>query len=287
VSLTLVGTPIGNLGDLPPRAVDALQQAETIACEDTRNLRKLLSAAGVSIKGKRLLVMADHNEATAVRQVLELLDQGTNVAVVSDAGMPGISDPGERIVAAAAEAGHAVEIVPGPSAALAGLVVSGLPTHRFVFEGFLPRKGSARAERLAAVAGEPRTVVLYEAPRRVRQTLDDLVDACGPGRRVALARELTKLHEEVFRGTLGEARAHTEANEPRGEYVIVVDGAPQPDDATDDDIKHALDAHQRAGETKKDAIAAVAAELRVPKKVVYAIALGEGAGAGAGVGAEG
>jgi 16S rRNA (cytidine1402-2'-O)-methyltransferase len=287
VSLTLVGTPIGNLGDLPPRAVDALQQAETIACEDTRNLRKLLSAAGVSIKGKRLLVMADHNEANAVRQVLELLDQGTNVAVVSDAGMPGISDPGERIVAAAAEAGHAVEIVPGPSAALAGLVVSGLPTHRFVFEGFLPRKGSARAERLAAVAGEPRTVVLYEAPRRVRQTLDDLVDACGPGRRVALARELTKLHEEVFRGTLGEARAHTEANEPRGEYVIVVDGAPQPDDATDDDIKHALDAHQRAGETKKDAIAAVAAELRVPKKVVYAIALGEGAGAGAGVGAEG
>ena len=273
MTLVLVGTPIGNLGDLAPRAVEALTAADAIACEDTRNLRKLLSAAGVSTQGKHLLVMADHNEAVAVRKVLALLDKGERVAVVTDAGMPGVSDPGERIVAAAANAGHAIEVVPGPSAALAGLVVSGLSTNRFVFEGFLPRKGGGRTERLAAVSSEPRTVVLYEAPHRVRQTVADLKNACGPLRRVALARELTKLHEEVFRGTLESAAAHVEEHEPRGEYVIVLDGAPPPKAATEDDIAAALQAHRRAGESKKDAIAAVALELHVPKRQVYAIAL--------------
>lgn len=279
-ALVLVGTPIGNLGDLAPRAVEALRAANVIACEDTRNLRKLLSAAGVSTQGKRLLVMADHNEAAAVRQVLALLDEGERVAVVTDAGMPGVSDPGERIVAAAANAGHVVEVVPGPSAALAGLVVSGLSTSRFAFEGFLPRKGSGRTERLIAIASEPRTVVLYEAPHRVRQTLADLAGACGPLRRVALARELTKLHEEVFRGTLESAAGHVEQHEPRGEYVIVLDGAPPPQAATEDDIAAALQSHRSAGESKKDAIAAVAAELHVPKRRVYAIALSSEAGAG-------
>ncbi|MDQ1444257.1 MAG: rRNA (cytidine1402-2-O)-methyltransferase [Acidimicrobiaceae bacterium] len=274
--LVLVGTPIGNLGDLAPRAIEALTDAKTIACEDTRNLRKLLSAAGVSTAGKRLLVMADHNEAAAIRQVLALLDKGERVAVVTDAGMPGVSDPGERIVAAAANANHLIEVVPGPSAALAGLVVSGLPSHRFVFEGFLPRKGSGRSERLQAVADEPRTTVLYEAPHRVAQTVRDLADACGPLRRVALARELTKLHEEVFRGSLAGAVEHVDAHEPRGEYVIVLDGAPPPGPATEQDIADALARHQGAGESKKDAIAAVAAELRVPKRVVYNVALTSG-----------
>jgi 16S rRNA (cytidine1402-2'-O)-methyltransferase len=274
VSLVLVGTPIGNLGDLAPRAIEALTEASTIACEDTRNLRKLLSAANVSIKGKHLLVMADHNEAIAVRQVLQLLDKGERVAVVTDAGMPAISDPGERVVAAAANAGHTIEVIPGPSAALAGLVLSGLPTHRFAFEGFLPRKGSARTERLDAVTQEQRTTVLYEAPHRVRQTIEDLAARCSPHRRVALARELTKLHEEVFRGTLESATAHLEAHEPRGEYVIVLDGAPAPQPATEDDIAAALRRHRADGASNKDAVAAVAAELRVPKRVVYNVALG-------------
>jgi 16S rRNA (cytidine1402-2'-O)-methyltransferase len=273
VSLVLVGTPIGNLGDLAPRAVEALQQAEVIACEDTRNLRKLLSAAGVSVQGKKLVVMADHNESAASRHVLALLDEGRRVAVVTDAGMPGISDPGERIVAMAASAGHPIEVVPGPSAALAGLVLSGLATSRFVFEGFLPRKGSGRGERLRAIAVEPRTVVLYEAPHRVRQTVDDLRDACGPLRRVALARELTKLHEEVFRGSLESAAAHVAEHEPRGEYVVVLDGAPPPPAAGHDDIADALRTRLAAGLTKKDAIAEVAAELGVSKKAVYEVAL--------------
>jgi 16S rRNA (cytidine1402-2'-O)-methyltransferase len=273
VTLVLVGTSIGNLGDIAPRAVEALAQAEVIACEDTRNARKLLTAIGVSAAGKRLMVMADHNEPAAVSHVLDLLDQGKRVAVVTDAGMPGISDPGERMVAAAAEAGHPVEVVPGPSAALAGLVVSGLPTARFVFEGFLPRKGSGRTERLRAVAAEPRTVVLYEAPHRVRQTVDDLAGACGPHRRVALARELTKLHEEVFRGTLHDAAAHLHEHEPRGEYVVVLDGAPPAQPATHDDIAEALGARLATGVSKKDAIAEVAADLGVPKRAVYNVAL--------------
>lgn len=274
--LVLVGTSIGNLGDIAPRAIDALKAAEVIACEDTRNLRKLLTATGVSAQGKRLLVMADHNEAQAVRQVLDLLDRATLVAVVTDAGMPAISDPGERLVAAAAAAGHAIEVVPGPSASLAALVVSGLSTARFVFEGFLPRKGSGRTDRLRAVAGEPRTVILYEAPHRVRQTVEDLAEACGPLRRVALARELTKLHEEVFRGTLASAVEHLAEREPRGEYVIVLDGAPPRAPATTDDIAADLRARLAAGSTKKDAVAETAAALGVSKRVVYNVALGLG-----------
>jgi 16S rRNA (cytidine1402-2'-O)-methyltransferase len=273
VSLVLVGTSIGNLGDITPRVVEALRDAEVIACEDTRNARKLLTAIGVSAAGKRLMVMADHNEEAAVRHVLDLLGEGKRVAVVTDAGMPGISDPGERMVAAAADAGHRIDVVPGPSAALAGLVLSGLPTSRFVFEGFLPRKGSGRSERLRAVAAEPRTVVLYEAPHRVAQTVDDLAEACGPLRRVALARELTKLHEEVFRGTLAEAAAHVAEHQPRGEYVVVLDGAPPAPPATRDDIVAALGARLAAGVSKKDAVAAVAAELGVPKRAVYSVAL--------------
>jgi len=273
VALTLVGTSIGNLGDIAPRAVQALQDAEVIACEDTRNLRKLLSATGVSAKGKKLVVMADHNEAQAVRHVLQLLDRGVAVAVVTDAGMPGISDPGERIVAAAANSGHEIVVVPGPSAAIAGLVLSGLSTSRFAFEGFLPRKGSHRTARLKDIAREHRTVVLYEAPHRLRQTIADLAAACGPLRRVALARELTKLHEEVWRGTLEGAQAHVDEHEPRGEYVVVVDGAPPDAPATEDDIARALRARLRQGDSKKDAVAAVAADLDVAKRTVYSVGL--------------
>jgi 16S rRNA (cytidine1402-2'-O)-methyltransferase len=211
-----------------------------------------------------------------VAHVVALLAGGERVAAVTDAGMPGISDPGERLVAAAVEAGIEVEVVPGPSAALAGLVLSGLPTSRFAFEGFLPRKGSARSERLAAVAAEPRTVVLYEAPHRLRQTLGQLAEACAghaDRRRVALGRELTKLHEEVWRGTLAEAVARVGEVEPRGEYVVVLEGAPPPAPATEADVDRALAARLAAGADKRSAIADVAAELGVPKRAVYDAAL--------------
>ena len=267
----VVATPIGNLGDLSPRAVEALATADVIACEDTRHTRKLLTHAGVT--GRTLVAVHDHNEAAAARQLLERLDRGERVALVTDAGMPGIADPGERLVAAVAAAGLPVEVVPGPSAVVAALVVSGLPTSRFSFEGFLPRKGAERAERLAAVAAERRTTVLYEAPHRLRAAVADLARACGPARRVALVRELTKVHEEVWRGTLGGAVAHVEEREPRGEYVVVVDGAPPPAPADASDVERALAERLAAGDDKRSAIAAVATALPVPKRQVYDAAL--------------
>ena len=271
-ALVLVGTPIGNLGDLSPRAVEALTTADTIACEDTRRTRALLSHLGVP-GGRRLIAVHDHNEAAAVRDVVARLDKGERVVVVTDAGMPGISDPGERLVAAAAAAGHRVEVVPGPSALLAALVVSGLSTSRFCFEGFLPRKGSARSQRLRDLATEPRTILLFEAPHRVRQTVADLAEVAGGLRRVAVARELTKLHEEVWRGTLAGAVDHLSAREPRGEYVLVVDGAPPPEPAGETDVESALRARMDAGADKRSAIADVASALGVPKRVVYDVAL--------------
>ncbi|HEX2047642.1 MAG TPA: 16S rRNA (cytidine(1402)-2'-O)-methyltransferase [Acidimicrobiales bacterium] len=270
--LVLVGTPIGNLGDLSPRAVEALAAADTIACEDSRRTRALLSHLGIP-GGRRLLAVHDHNEAAAVGDILTRLDKGERVVVVTDAGMPGISDPGERLVAAAAAAGHTVEVVPGPSALLAALVVSGLPTSRFVFEGFLPRKGSTRAQRLAELAAEPRTVVLFEAPHRVRQTVADLAAAAGGLRRVALVRELTKLYEEVWRGTLEGAVKHLSDREPRGEYVVVMDGAPPPPPVGETDVEEALRARLDAGADKRSAIAEVASDLGLPKRVVYDVAL--------------
>jgi 16S rRNA (cytidine1402-2'-O)-methyltransferase len=270
-ALVLVATPIGNLGDLSPRAAEELTAADAVACEDTRRTGRLFAHLGVAAPA--MLVVNDHTEARAVRDVLGRLDQGQRVVVVSDAGMPGISDPGERLVAAASAAGHRVEVVPGPSAALAGLVASGLPTGRFVFEGFLPRKGSGRSERLTAVAAERRTVVLYEAPHRLARTLADLVEVCGATRRVALARELTKLHEEVWRGSLAAALDRCAEVEPRGEYVVVLDGAPEPPAADDDAIRSALTEARRDGATTRDAVAEVASVLGVSRRRVYDLAV--------------
>jgi 16S rRNA (cytidine1402-2'-O)-methyltransferase len=267
--LVLVATPIGNLGDLSTRAVGELRAADAIACEDTRRTRALLSHAGV--RCPPLIVVNDHTEASAVRDVLRRLDEGQRIAVVTDAGTPGISDPGERLVRAASNAGHRVEIAPGPSAAIAALVVSGLPTGRFVFEGFLPRKGTARTARLDALRREERTAIVYEAPHRVAATIADLADALGPNRRIAIARELTKLHEEVWRGTLSDA-VDWVAHEPPGEFVIVIDGAPRVDGPSDDDLVAALRDHLAGGSSKRDAVMAVVDELAVGKRRVYDLA---------------
>jgi 16S rRNA (cytidine1402-2'-O)-methyltransferase len=270
-SLVLVGTPIGNLGDLAPRAAEALAGADAVCCEDTRRTGKLLSLAG--IERRPLVVVNEHSEAREIPRVLARLARGERVALVSDAGMPGISDPGERLVAAAVAAGHPVEVVPGPSASLAALVVSGLPAGRFVFEGFLPRKGSGRAERLAAVAQESRTAVLYEAPHRLARTLADLAAACGEDRRVVVARELTKLHEEVWRGTLAGAVAWADERQPPGEMVIVLAGAPTAAPPGDDDVLAALRDELAAGATARDAARSVATRLAVPRRRAYDLAV--------------
>jgi 16S rRNA (cytidine1402-2'-O)-methyltransferase len=271
-ALVLVATPIGNLADLSVRAVEALRGADAICCEDSRRTGRLLAHAGVERRAP-LLVVNDHTEAKRIGDVLGRLARGERVAVVTDAGTPGISDPGERLVRAAVADGHRIEIVPGPSAAIAALVASGLPTGRFVFEGFLPRKGSGRTERLAELRSERRTLVLYEAPHRLARTLHDLHATFGGERHVALARELTKLHEEVWRGALADAVGWADEHEPRGEFVIVVDGAPEAPDASDDDVREAVHAALQRGLSPRDAATEVASALGVPKRRAYAAAV--------------
>jgi 16S rRNA (cytidine1402-2'-O)-methyltransferase len=268
--LVLVATPIGNLADLPPRAVEALRSAALVCCEDTRRTGRLLQHAGV--RGSRLAVCNEHTEAARIAEVLAVLGDGDDVAVVTDAGTPGISDPGERLVRAVLAAGFDVTTVPGPTALVAALVTSGLATGRFAFEGFLPRSGSTRSARLAELASERRTIVVYEAPHRVVRTLADLAVALGSDRPVAVARELTKLWETVVRGTLGDV----ELGEPRGEYVLVIAGAPDTSAPPDDDtIREALRDEFGAGVTTRDAASAVARRLGVPRRLVYDLAVSE------------
>ena len=272
--LVLVATPIGNLGDLSPRAVGALADAALICCEDTRRTGRLLQHAGV--RGARLAVCNEHTERARIAEVLDVLGDGGDVVVVSDAGTPGISDPGEWLVRAVLDAGYEVSTVPGPSAVIAALVTSGLPSGRFVFEGFLPRSGRARSERLAELSTEPRTIVLYEAPHRVVRTIADLAAALGDDRRVCVSRELTKLYETIVRSTLGEV----DVGEPRGEYVLVVAGAPSETAVPDDDtIRAALRDELTAGASRRDAATTVARRLRIPRRVAYDLAVSGSGGA--------
>ena len=266
-TLVLVATPIGNLGDLSPRAIEALTEVDAIVCEDTRRTGRLLAHFGVP--NKKLIVANEHTESSAAVKVVGLLAGGGKVAVVTDAGLPGISDPGEWMVRAAIDAHATISVVPGPSAADAALVISGLPTARYVMDGFLPRSGSDRKTRIAEVACEPRTIVLYEAPHRLVRSLTDLAEACGGERRVVLVRELTKLHEEVWRGTLAGALAHAANHEPRGEYVIVLDGAPAAAAADDAAISAAACDALARGLRGKDAADHVATTLGVSRRQGY------------------
>jgi 16S rRNA (cytidine1402-2'-O)-methyltransferase len=271
-ALVVVGTPIGNLGDLSPRAVEALATADVIYCEDTRHSRKLLTHAGIT--GVPLRSLHEHNEEDRVDEVVGAVASGRTVALVTDAGMPAVSDPGGRVVAAVGAAGLRVTVVPGPSAVLTALVASGLPTDRFCFEGFLPRSGRERTERLAAVAAATRTTVLFEAPVRTAATLRDLVAVCGGDRPVAIARELTKLHEEVWRGTLA-AGAEWAAAGVRGEVVLVLGAADEEVAPIIDDevLVRALAEQTASGARTRGAVDEVAAAHGVPRRRVYELAL--------------
>lgn len=269
--LVLVATPIGNLGDLSPRAVEALADADAVACEDTRRTGKLLAHAGVN--APRLLVVNEQTEKASAAEIADLIVVGNMVALVTDAGTPAVSDPGAKVVEAVLKVGAEVEAVPGPSAALSALVVSGLPTGRFCFEGFLPKKGRHRADRLHALSFEPRTMVLFEAPHRLARTLGDLASGMGGDRAVAIVREQTKLHEEVWRGTMADAVARIGESEPRGEYVLVVAGCPDPPPPSALQIKAAVEERLADGLSRRDAAAAVAADLGVSRRAVYQISL--------------
>jgi 16S rRNA (cytidine1402-2'-O)-methyltransferase len=267
-ALVVVATPIGNLGDLSPRAADALRDADLVLAEDTRRTGKLLAHVGSEV---RQLSLHEHNERDRADEVIARIAEGQRLALVSDAGTPAVSDPGYRLIAAVAAAGHRVEAVPGASALLTALVVSGLPTDRVAFEGFLPRKGAARRERLTDLADERRTVVLYVSPHRADADLADLAAALGVDRPAALCRELTKLHEEVLRGGLGELAARVGKDGVRGELTLVVGGAPAAEPAPVDDAQlvvrvRALEAD---GVARKEAIAEVAQAAGVPKRAVF------------------
>lgn len=275
--LVLVATPIGNLGDLSPRAQAVLAEADLICCEDTRRTRALLSASGISAKGPtgdRLLSLHGHNEASRVDRVAAAVAGGATVAVVSDAGTPGVSDPGAWLAAQIAAAGGTVTTVPGPSSVIGALVVSGLPAERFCVEGFLPRKGPERRRRIGALMADARTTVVLEASSRVAATLAELaaVDAERPA---AVVRELTKVHEEVWRGALGEAATVFAAREVRGEVVLVIGGAPAPapadEEAVEGAVRAALDDHPSAG--PRQVAELVAATLGVPRRRAYEAAL--------------
>ena len=269
--LYLVATPIGNLGDLSPRACEVLREADFLAAEDTRVTHKLLTALGLPIKP--MVSYYEHNRRQRGEEVLARLLGGETCALVTDAGTPAVSDPGEDLVALAAANGVEVLPVPGCCAAVCALAASGLPTGRWCFEGFLSVNKKARREHLEALKGEKRTMIFYEAPHKLRATLDDLREAFGGERRIALSRELTKLHEETLRMTLEEAAAYFEETAPRGEFVLTVEGAPEmPEMDGDAQMEAALGMVRERigkGETLKDAVKAVSAEQGVKKNALY------------------
>jgi 16S rRNA (cytidine1402-2'-O)-methyltransferase len=265
----LAGTPIGDVEDAPPRLARELAEADVVAAEDTRRLRRLAQALDVTPTG-RIVSYFEGNEVGRTPELVEALRGGARVLLVTDAGMPSVSDPGYRLVAAAVEAGVRITAVPGPSAVLTALALSGLPVDRFCFEGFLPRKGGERAARLRELGAEPRTMVFFESPHRIEESLKAMAEAFGPERDAAVCRELTKTYEEVKRGGLGELAAWA-ADGVRGEITVVVGGAPTAAPAAVDAAELARRVALRvdAGEHRKEAIAAVATEAGLPKREVF------------------
>lgn len=270
--IVLAATPIGNVGDASSRLVELLATADIVAAEDTRRLHRLVQSLEVTVAG-RIISYHEHNEATKTAELLDQVRAGKTIVMVTDAGMPAVSDPGFRLVEGAVAAGLTVTAVPGPSAVLTALALSGLPTDRFCFEGFLPRKAGERASRLADLDAERRTMVFFEAPHRLEAMLRALHERFGPDRKAAVCRELTKTYEEVLRGTLRELLQWAESNEIRGEIAVVVGGAPERPPGAPEDNVAAVNALVSGGLRLKDAVAAVAEEARVSKRELYAAVL--------------
>ncbi len=272
-TLILAATPIGNARDASPRLAEVLRTADVVAAEDTRRLRRLAASLDLKLSG-RVIAYHEHSEGVRTKQLVERLQEGATVVLVTDAGMPSVSDPGYRLVAAAIEAELTVTVIPGPSAVLAALAVSGLAVDRFCFEGFLPRKAGARRERLRSLAQEPRTMVFFEAPQRLAAVLDDAAEILGNQRLGAVCRELTKTYEEIERGSL-EYLVQWAAAGVLGEVTLVIDGAPAVQPAfSDEDLRDLVHGHEHEGSSRKDAIALVVSATGLPKRRVYNAAHG-------------
>ncbi len=270
--MVLVGAPLGNVGDASTRLREVLSTADVIAAEDTRRLSRLARDLEITVTG-RVVSYFEGNDERRTPELVEALAGGAVVAVVTDGGMPSVSDPGYRLVRAALDAGYPVTAAPGPSAVTTALALSGLPSDRFVFEGFLPRTGSHRRSRLRELAAEPRTLVVFEAPHRIAGMLTDLAAIFGDERPAAVCRELTKTYEEIRRGTAVELAAWAEREEPRGEITVVVGGAPvRPvSRPPDEELRAAVAAREAAGSTRRDAIQETADEYGLKKREVYAL----------------
>ena len=271
-ALVLIATPIGNLEDISLRALREIRNADLVCCEDTRRTGKLFELLDIQPRPD-LFVLNEHTELGKSSEIIDRILKGQRIAVVSDAGMPGISDPGEHIVRAAIEQEVSIEVIPGPSAGLTALVASGLPTNRYVFQGFLPRKGQARDHRLIEISTEEKTTIVFESGNRLQKTIDDLSKVCGSDRHVCIAKELTKIHEEFIRGTLQELCKTMPSRSTKGEYVLVISGFHEEKKVDDQQLLTSIREFRDRGKSNKDAVRETAKKYGISKRLVYGLSI--------------
>ena len=271
-ALVLIATPIGNLEDISLRALREIRNADLVCCEDTRRTGKLFELLDIQPRPD-LFVLNEHTELEKSSEIIDRILNGQRITVVSDAGMPGISDPGEHIVRAAIEQEVSIEVIPGPSAGLTALVASGFPTNRYVFQGFLPRKGRARVHRLIEISKEEKTTVVFESGNRLQKTIDDLSKVCGSDRHVCIAKELTKIHEEFIRGTLQELCKTMPSRSTKGEYVLVISGFHEEKKVDDQQLLTSIREFRDRGKSNKDAVRETAKKYGISKRLVYGLSI--------------
>ena len=271
-TLVVIGTPIGNLGDISERAIRELREVDLICCEDTRRTGKLLNLLNITPRPD-LEVLNEHNEEKRANEILNRITAGLRVALVTDAGMPGIADPGQYLIKSAIDHEINLEIVPGPTAGIVALIASGLPTSRFVFQGFIPRKGVERQRRIEEIARDDKTTVIYESGKRIERTIQDLLNICGDEREAIIARELTKMHEEIQRGTLRHLHTKMSDIQTKGEFVLILSGFSEDHYVSDSLLKEELQEIIESGKSKRDAVKELTSKYQLSKRRVYDLSI--------------
>ena len=271
-ALVVIGTPIGNLGDISERAIKELREVDLICCEDTRRTGKLLNLLNINPRPD-LEVLNEHTEEKRANEILNHITAGLRVALVTDAGMPGIADPGQYLIKSAIDHEINLEIVPGPTAGIVALIASGLPTSRFVFQGFIPRKGEERQRRIEELARDDKTTVIYESGKRIERTIQDLLNICGDERKAIIARELTKMHEEIQRGTLRHLQTKMSDISTKGEFVLILSGISEDHYVSDSLLKEELQEIIGSGKSKRDAVKELTSKYQLSKRRVYDLSI--------------
>ena len=271
-ALVVIGTPIGNLGDISERAIRELREVDLICCEDTRRTGKLLNLLNITPRPD-LEVLNEHTEEKRANEILNRITAGLRVALVTDAGMPGIADPGQYLIKSAIDHEINLEIVPGPTAGIVALIASGLPTSRFVFQGFIPRKGVERQRRIEEIARDDKTTVIYESGKRIERIIEDLLNVCGDEREAIIARELTKMHEEIHRGTLRHLHTKMSDISTKGEFVLILSGFSEDHYVSDSLLKEELQEIIGSGKSKRDAVKELTSKYQLSKRRVYDLSI--------------